>query len=114
MFKKQKRIVQGELWVNAEEYALPASNSFYEQLDALLASIGFDDQVRTLCQPSYRIGGPGYPGVDPAVYMKMLLIGFFENLKSERAIEARCADSGLCCVAFWVIRSTNAFRIILP
>ena len=93
MFKKQKRIVQGELWVNAEEYALPASNPFYEQLDALLASIGFDDQVRTLCQPSYRIGGPGHPGVDPAVYMKMLLIGFFENLKSERAIEARCADS---------------------
>jgi len=93
MFKKQKRIVQGELWVNAEEYALPASNPFYEQLDAILTSIGFDDQVRTLCQPYYRIGGPGQPGVDPAVYIKMLLIGFFENIKSERAIEARCADS---------------------
>jgi transposase len=93
MFKKQKRIVQGELWVNAKEYALPASNPFYEQLDAILTSIGFDDQVRALCQPYYRSGGPGQPGVDPAVYIKMLLIGFFENIKSERAIEARCADS---------------------
>jgi len=93
MFKKQKRIVQGELWVNAEEYALPASNPFYEQLDAIITSIGFDDQVRSLCQPYYRMGGPGHPGVDPAVYIKMLLIGFFENIKSERAIEARCADS---------------------
>jgi transposase len=93
MFKKQKRIVQAELWVNAQEYALPASNPFYDRLDAILTSIGFDDQVRALCQPYYRMGGPGHPGVDPAVYFKMLLIGFFENIKSERAIEARCADS---------------------
>jgi transposase len=93
MFKKQKRMVQGEFWVNAEKYELPAANPFYERLDALLSSIGFDEQVRTLCQPYYRIGGPGHPGVDPAVYIKMLLIGFFENVKSERAIEARCADS---------------------
>jgi transposase len=35
----------------------------------------------------------GRPGIDPVVYFKMLMIGFFENLASERAIAARCADS---------------------
>ncbi len=35
----------------------------------------------------------GRPGIDPAVYFKMLMIGFFENLPSERAIASRCADS---------------------
>ncbi|MDQ8192348.1 transposase [Roseibacillus persicicus] len=35
----------------------------------------------------------GRPGIDPAVYFKMLIIGFFENLPSERAIASRCADS---------------------
>jgi transposase len=35
----------------------------------------------------------GQPGIDPEVYFKMLLVGFFENLPSERAIAARCADS---------------------
>jgi hypothetical protein len=33
------------------------------------------------------------PGIDPAVYFKMLMIGFFENLPSERSIASRCADS---------------------
>ena len=35
----------------------------------------------------------GQPGIDPEVYFKMLMVGFFENLASERAIAARCADS---------------------
>jgi transposase len=35
----------------------------------------------------------GHPGIDPEVYFKMLLVGFFENLPSERGIAARCADS---------------------
>jgi len=31
--------------------------------------------------------------VDPVVYFKMLLIGFYQNICSERGIEARCTDS---------------------
>jgi transposase len=37
--------------------------------------------------------GVGRPGIDPAVYLKMLMVGFFEDLTSEREIAARCADS---------------------
>lgn len=93
MFKKQQRIVQGELWVHADDLPVPASNRFYDALSAIFESIGFEDAVRDLFRPFYRPDGPGHPGVDPAVYIKMLLIGFFENIKSERGIEARCADS---------------------
>jgi transposase len=35
----------------------------------------------------------GRPGIDPVVYLKMLVIGFFENLPSDRAIASRCEDS---------------------
>jgi transposase len=93
MFKKQRRTVQGELWVHTEDLPVPASNRFYDALTAVFDSIGFDEAVRDLFRPFYRPDGPGHPGVDPAVYIKMLLIGFFENIKSERGIEARCADS---------------------
>ena len=50
--------------------------------------------VREVCRPAYRDSGAGgRPGVDPAVFLKMLMIGFFENLPSERAIASFCEDS---------------------
>jgi transposase len=93
MFKKQKRIVQGELWIDAAKVALPEGCAFYDKLNAMLEAVGFDEQVHALCQPYYRMDGPGHPGVDPAVYFRILLIGFFEGIRSERALATRCADS---------------------
>ena len=48
--------------------------------------------MREICKPADAACG-GRPGIDPAVYFKMLMIGFFENLPSERSIASRCADS---------------------
>jgi transposase len=54
----------------------------------------FARQVWGLCAPAYCEGSRGgRPGIDPVVYLKMLMVGFFENLPSERAIAARCDDS---------------------
>jgi len=58
-----------------------------------LNAFGFAGKVRQLCAPAYDQSGMGRPGIDPVVYLKMMMIGFFENLTSERAIAARCADS---------------------
>jgi transposase len=60
-----------------------------------LAARQFGDAVRRLCTPYYNTEAQkgGRPGIDPEVYVKMLMVGFFENLASERAIAARCADS---------------------
>ena len=46
------------------------------------------------CAPAYcEESRGGRPGIDPVEYLKMLMVGFFENLRSERAIAARCEDS---------------------
>lgn len=67
--------------------------TFYGRLEETLESFGFAEKVRTICAPAYKQTKAGRPGIDPVVYLKMIMIGFFEDLPSERAIAARCADS---------------------
>ena len=81
------------MWIHAGEVVLPAKCSFYAKLEETLESFGFADKVRELCAPAYDQSGNGRPGIDPVVYLKMMMVGFFEDLPSERAIAARCADS---------------------
>jgi len=57
-------------------------SGFYAKLDETLESFGFAAK-----------SGVGRPGIDLVVYLKMMMVGFFEDLPSERAIAARCADS---------------------
>jgi len=49
--------------------------------------------VHCLCAPLYSSGEKGRPPIDPVVYFKMLMVGFLEDLPSERAMAARCGDS---------------------
>ena len=85
---------QGEFWVARDHLPTGAAGTFYRKLDETLRKIGFAEAVREVCRPAYRdAGAGGRPGIDPAVYFKMLMIGFFENLPSERAIASRCEDS---------------------
>jgi transposase len=92
MFKPQT-LPQPELFVAANKLARPATSLFYSKLDQTLDSFGFAAQARKLCAPAYADNGRGRPGIDPAVYFKMLMVGFFENLASERGIASRCQDS---------------------
>ena len=93
MFSAKTKIPQAEFWIAAHQVSKPAKSIFYSKLEETLESFGFAAQVRELCAPAYDHSGLGRPGIDPAVYLKMMMIGFFENLPSERAIAARCADS---------------------
>jgi transposase len=93
VFSVKKKAPQPELWLNSNQVVMPAKCSFYSKLEQTLESFGFADKVRDLCAPAYNDSGNGRPGIDPAVYMKMMMIGFFEDLTSERGIAARCADS---------------------
>jgi transposase len=74
--------------------ALPRSpgHRFYDQLNRLLAEAGFDRHVENLCQPYYA-DGVGRPSLPPGLYFRMLLVGYFEALDSQRAIAWRCSDS---------------------
>jgi transposase len=93
MFSAKKKAAQSEFWIAADQVVTPTKSRFYARLDETLESFAFADQVRALCAPAYDQSGVGRPGIDPVVYLKMMMVGFFEDLPSERAIAARCADS---------------------
>src|SRR6187401_2625050 len=93
MFANKKKAAQAELWVATQELRPSPKSTFYSKLDETLEEFGFAEKVRTICAPAYKQNNAGRPGIDPVVYLKMIMIGFFEDLPSERAIAARCADS---------------------
>ena len=82
-----------ELFIACSSLVRPATTPFYAKLDQTLNSFDFADQARSLCAPAYSETGRGRPGIDPVVYFKMLMVGFFEDIASERGIAERCSDS---------------------
>ena len=93
MFSAKKKAAQSEFWIPADQVVSSAKSGFYAKLEETLESFAFAAKVRALCAPAYDESGVGRPGIDPVVYLKMIMVGFFEDLPSERAIAARCADS---------------------
>jgi transposase len=93
VFGNKEKAAQPEFWVVAQQLPKSPKSTFYSKLDETLESFGFATKVRQLCAPAYKQTGTGRPGIDPVVYLKMIMVGFFEDLPSERAIAARCADS---------------------
>lgn len=90
---RPKSLPQPELFVPACQLVRPATTPFYRKLELTLEAFGFAAQARACCASAYTSAGGGRPGIDPVVYFKMLMIGFFENLGSERSIAERCQDS---------------------
>jgi transposase len=93
MIRSQLQVKQGEFWVARNDLARAQASRFYEKLQETLESLGFAAKVHALCAPVYSSGAKGRPPIDPVVYFKMLMVGFLENLPSERAIASRCGDS---------------------
>ncbi len=88
---KRKR-EQQDLWVATCDLPKSPGHPFYSKLNRLLDEAKFDEFVEDLCKPYYK-DGPGRPGIPPGIYFRMLFIGFFEGLDSQRAIAWRCSDS---------------------
>jgi transposase len=75
---------------------LPKSpgHPFYKKLNQLLAEAEFDRWVERRCQQYYVSEETrGQPSIPPGVYFRMLLVGYFEGIDSQRGIAWRCADS---------------------
>jgi transposase len=83
---------QPDLWVPTTELPRSPGHAFYDKLNALLAQASFDSHVEALCQPYYA-DGVGRESIPPGVYFRMLLVGYFEGLDSQRGIAWRCSDS---------------------
>ncbi len=80
------------MWVATTALPTSASHPFYARLNQVLAEQGFDDFAEGLCAPFYA-KKKGRPGLPPGIYFRLLLIGYFEGLDSERGIAWRAADS---------------------
>ena len=96
---------QGELWIASDQIVVGAGPAFYDRLNQLLREAGFDRYVEELCAPFYKDGGR--PGIPPGRYFRMLLVGYFEGLDSQRGIAWRCGDS-LSLRSFLSLAPTDA------
>ena len=83
---------QAELWLATANLPLSPGHVFYDKLNAFLAEAAFDRYVEELCQSHYA-DGIGRESIPPGTYFRMLFVGYFEGLDSQRAIAWRCADS---------------------
>ena len=83
---------QQGMWVAATKMPRSPGHVFYEKLNEVLGEGGFDERVEQLCEPHYA-DRLGRPSIEPGVYFRMLFVGYFEGLSSQRGIAWRCADS---------------------
>jgi transposase len=92
MGRREER--QAPMWVAGTELARSPGHRFYETLNELLSEAKFDARVETLCAPYFEAEGTrGRPSIAPGVYFRMLFVGYFEGIESERGLEWRCSDS---------------------
>lgn len=92
--RRRRRERQEELFVTADRLPRSEGHVFYRKLNGLLGEAGFDEFVESLCEPCYADPSRGgRPSVPPGVYFRMLIVGYFEGIGSQRGIAWRCADS---------------------
>ena len=80
------------MWVDTADLPTNAGHPFFERLNRVLEEAGFDAFVEELCAAFYA-ARMGRPSLRPGRYFRLLLIGYFEGLSSERGIAWRVADS---------------------
>lgn len=89
---RRKRERQQELWVATSALPEVPQHVFYDKLNRLLDESEFDEFVEELCTPYYA-ADVGRPGIPPGRFFRMLFVGYFEGLDSQRGIAWRCGDS---------------------
>jgi transposase len=89
---RRKSVQQQDLFITAVDLPRSDGHVFYAKLNQLLEEAGFDTWIEKLCAPYYS-QVRGRPGIPPGVYFRMLLVGYFEGIQSQRGIAWRCADS---------------------
>lgn len=89
--KRKRSECQSEMWIPTATMAKSPGHPFYERLNQLLCEHRFDPWVEDLCEEFYAKTGRG--SVPLGVYFRMLFIGYFESIPSNRQIEWRCQDS---------------------
>jgi transposase len=92
MGKRKRRARQASMWVATQDLPRSASHPFYRRLNRVLDEAQIDAFVEGACATFYA-DVMGRPSLAPGRYFRLLLLGYFEGLDSERAIAWRAADS---------------------
>jgi hypothetical protein len=85
----KRRSQQQEMWVATTSLPKSEGHVFYRKLNEILAEAGFDRWVERQCRPYYH-DHLGRPSIPPGVYFRMLLVGYFEGIGSQRGIAWLC------------------------
>src|SRR5271163_2028573 len=91
MGTRKQRERQEPLWYQSDLPEAPG-HPFYQRLNRVLDEEGFDRFCEGRCRRFYH-EKLGRPSLAPGIYFRLMMIGFFEGLDSERGIAWRVADS---------------------
>jgi len=92
MGPRKHRQRQEDLWITHAELATAPSHPFHERLNALPRSERFDEFAEQECAKFYAANN-GRPSLAPGICFRLLLVGCFEGIDSERGMAWRAADS---------------------
>src|SRR3954465_15069986 len=92
MGRRKNRTRTPGLWIAINELPATGGHPFYQRLNQVLDTHAFDPFVEAQCAPFYA-ATVGRPSLLPGTYFRLLLIGYFEGIDSERGIAWRVADS---------------------
>ena len=110
---RRKRCSQSPLFITAAELPQSLSHPYYAKLNEVLAGWKFDEFVEEKCQ-SFYADTMGRPSLEPGKYFRLLLIGYFEGLDSERGSAvgtsrmAGMMPVGLPSESTWSMKSFSA------
>jgi transposase len=92
MGRRRARVRQEQLWTPTASLPVSASHPFYARLNRVLDEKSFDEFAEAICEPFYA-KTMGRPGLSPGIYFRLLMVGYFEGIDSERGIAWRASDS---------------------
>jgi len=92
MGTKRRRQRQEQMWIAHQELAKGPAHPFYQRVNELLEEKKFDEFAEKECAKFYA-EKMGRPSLAPGIYFRLLLVGYFEGIDSERGIAWRAADS---------------------
>ena len=93
MGRKSDQVTTEDLFINYADVPKGPSHPFFARLDRILRKHDFDCCCEEVCD-RYYAKLMGRPSIPPGVYFRMLMIGYFEAIRSERGIAWKVADSG--------------------
>lgn len=89
----RKRERERPLWIAIPQLPKTRGHVFYDAVNEVLKTEGFDAFAESECLHCYKSETIGRPSMVPGVYFRMVMVGYFEGIDSERGIAWRCADS---------------------